>query len=75
MLYLIFVITLIGSCYSNFKDEDIKAQKNYGTFQKLYRQKMEKGFETIFYCLLKIKYFAGLPFKLINMNLALCLKS
>lgn len=35
MIHLISLITLVGSCYSNFKDEEIKAQKNYSTFQKI----------------------------------------
>ena len=30
------------SCYDDFKNEEINAHKNYGTFQKLYRQKMKK---------------------------------
>lgn len=61
------------SCYDNVKDEEIKAHKNYGTFQKLYRQKMKKSFETILYFPVKIKYFARLSFKLTNINLALYL--
>lgn len=37
-LHLISIITSTRSCCYNFKEEEIKVPKNYGTFQKLHKQ-------------------------------------